>query len=73
MLRRFNSSGPCNPDQHYTVMRDALVARGQKLVDQGRYFTIFAPRSDHCFSAPYQRRGKTLCRSSRHISGLFSV
>jgi len=43
-MRRFNTSGPCDPDKHYTVMREALVASGQVLVDDGRYFTIFAPR-----------------------------
>jgi hypothetical protein len=43
-MRYFNTSGPCYPDEHYTVMREALVAKGQKLVERGRYFTIFAPR-----------------------------
>ena len=43
-MRVYNTSGPCDPAKHYTVMREALVAEGQKLVDQGRYFTIFAPR-----------------------------
>jgi hypothetical protein len=43
-MRVFNTSGPCDPDKHYTVMREALIARGQTLVKQGRYFTIFAPR-----------------------------
>jgi hypothetical protein len=43
-MRIFNTSGPCDPDKHYTVMREALVTKGQTLVDHGRYFTIFAPR-----------------------------
>jgi predicted AAA+ superfamily ATPase len=43
-MRVYNTSGPCDPAKHYTVMREALVAEGQKLVDQGRYFTIFSPR-----------------------------
>ena len=43
-MRRFNTSGPCDPDKHYTVRREALVASGQALVDDGRYFTLFAPR-----------------------------
>lgn len=43
-MREFNTSGPCDPDKHYTVMREALVAKGQVLVDRGRFFTIFAPR-----------------------------
>lgn len=43
-MRRFNSSGACDPEKHYTIMRQTLVSRGETLVDQGRYFTIFAPR-----------------------------
>lgn len=44
IMRIFNTSGPCDPDQHYTVMREELVTKGQRFVEQGRYFTIFAPR-----------------------------
>lgn len=43
-MRYFNTSGPCYPAEHYTVMREVLVAKGQLLVERGRYFTIFAPR-----------------------------
>lgn len=43
-MREFNTSGPCNPALHYTVMRDALIAAGQEKVRKGRYFTLFAPR-----------------------------
>ena len=43
-MRFFNTSGACIPEEHYTVMREALVAHGEKLVAQGRFFTIFAPR-----------------------------
>ena len=43
-MRTFNTSGPCDPAQHYTVMREALVAQGETLVAQGRFLTIFAPR-----------------------------
>lgn len=44
MMRKFNTSGPCDPKRHYTVMREKLVATGQELVNEGRYFTILAPR-----------------------------
>jgi len=43
-MRYFNTSGPCNPKEHYTVMRKALIDRGRDKVQKGRYFTIFAPR-----------------------------
>ena len=43
-MRYFNTSGPCDPERHYTLFRPTLLAKGQRLVDQGRYFTLFAPR-----------------------------
>lgn len=43
-MREFNTSGPCFPAEHYTVMRENLVAKGKQMVDRRRYFTIFAPR-----------------------------
>ncbi len=43
-MREFNTSGPCDPAQHYTVMREALIAKGFDKVRKGRYFTLFAPR-----------------------------
>jgi hypothetical protein len=43
-MREFNTSGPCDPAQHYTVMREALIAIGAEKVRKGRYFTLFAPR-----------------------------
>ncbi len=43
-MREFNTSGPCYPALHYTVMREALIAIGFDKVRKGRYFTLFAPR-----------------------------
>ncbi len=43
-MRRFNTFGPCDPKEHYTLLRPALVAQGVAKVRAGRYFTIFAPR-----------------------------
>ncbi|MBF0102223.1 MAG: AAA-like domain-containing protein [Desulfobacterales bacterium] len=44
MMREFNTTGPCDPALHYTVMRESLIAIGKEKVRKGRYFTIFAPR-----------------------------
>ena len=44
IMREFNTSGPCDPALHYTVMREALMLEGQKKVRKGRFFTLFAPR-----------------------------
>lgn len=43
-MRQFNTSGPCNPVRHYTILREALIAEGQERVRQGQYFTLLAPR-----------------------------
>jgi type II secretory pathway predicted ATPase ExeA len=43
-MREFNTSGPCDPALHYTVMREALMLEGKKKVNKGRFFTLFAPR-----------------------------
>jgi len=43
-MREFNVEGPCDPQLHFTVMREALVRQGIEKVEKGKYFTIFAPR-----------------------------
>ena len=42
--RYFNTSGPNIPSEHYTLMREELVAKGVEQVHKSRYFTIWAPR-----------------------------
>jgi AAA-like domain len=42
--KKFNSSGPNIPEQHYTINRTTLMAEGCELVKESRYFTLFAPR-----------------------------
>ncbi|MCP4699974.1 MAG: ATP-binding protein, partial [Gammaproteobacteria bacterium] len=44
MMREFNTTGPCDPALHYTVMREALMAVCIEKVKKGRYITLFAPR-----------------------------
>ena len=44
MQRYFNTSGPNIPSQHYTLMRENLIAKGMDFVEKERYFTIWAPR-----------------------------
>jgi hypothetical protein len=43
-MHEFNTTGPCNPTLHYTVMREALITTSLEQVKKGRYFTLFAPR-----------------------------
>ncbi len=43
-MRTFNTSGPNIPERHYTISRQKLIQRGLNLVQNERYFTIWAPR-----------------------------
>ncbi len=43
-MKEFNTSGPNIPHQHYTIQRTDLISKGLKLIEQERYFTIWAPR-----------------------------
>ena len=43
-MRRFNTTGPCDPEKHYTLIRQSLIDEGKQMVEEGRYFTLFAPR-----------------------------
>ena len=43
-MRRFNTSGPNIPEEHYTLSRLDLIEKGKELVHRNRYFTIWAPR-----------------------------
>lgn len=43
-MRVFNTSGPNIPAKHYTLLRETLVAQGIQMVQEERYFTIWAPR-----------------------------
>jgi len=43
-MRYFNTSGPNILEKHYTILRGLLLERGLQLVNDERYFTIWAPR-----------------------------
>jgi len=43
-MREFNTSGQNIQERHYTLMRPELVEKGLELVENERYFTIWAPR-----------------------------
>ena len=43
-MRTFNTSGPNIAEEHYTIERTNLINKGIDLVENKRYFTIWAPR-----------------------------
>ncbi len=42
--RFFNTAGPNKPDQHYTLPVLARLPGVRRLIDQGLYFVVHAPR-----------------------------
>lgn len=43
-MRYFNTTGPCDPAQHYMLAASARLPRARKLLEEGRYFVVHAPR-----------------------------
>ena len=43
-MKTFNTSGPNILGRHYTIERTELIKEGADLVENERYFTIWAPR-----------------------------
>ena len=43
-MRYFNTHGPVNAQEHYIVPRRALVEQLTTQIEQGKFFTIYAPR-----------------------------
>lgn len=44
MSRHFNTGGPCNPEDHYTVPPVPRLPEARDLIDQKGYFVVHAPR-----------------------------
>src|SRR3954469_3977788 len=44
MPRRFNTAGPNNPEDHYTLPTLARLPELRRLVDEKLYFVLHAPR-----------------------------
>ena len=42
--RRFNTTGPNNPTEHYTLPPEERLGRVMRLVSEKRYFTLHAGR-----------------------------
>jgi hypothetical protein len=43
-VRRFNTTGPCNPEHHYMVPVESRLPEMRRLVHGGDYFVLHAPR-----------------------------
>jgi hypothetical protein len=43
-VRFFNTTGPCDPARHYTLPAAGRLPRARRLIEEGRYFVVHAPR-----------------------------
>jgi DNA polymerase III delta prime subunit len=43
-MRFFNTAGPCEPDRHYMVPAAGRIPEARRLIDQGGYLVLHAPR-----------------------------
>jgi hypothetical protein len=43
-VRYFNTTGPCDPEQHYMLPAEARLPEAWPLVERGLYFIVHAPR-----------------------------
>jgi hypothetical protein len=50
-MKTFNTTGPCEPERHYMVPPEPRLPEARRLVTQGLYFVVHAPR----------QTGKTTC------------
>ncbi len=68
--RTFEKSGVVNPESSYYVSLENVVNSDKQdiktMVDQGRYFSIFAPRQSG--KTTFLERMCKNCTKSRHIS-----
>lgn len=43
-MRYFNTTGPCDPSRHYTLSATNRLPQARRLIEEGRYFVVHAPR-----------------------------
>jgi hypothetical protein len=43
-VKYFNTAGPCSPELHYMLPPGPRLPEARRLIEQGQYFVIHAPR-----------------------------
>jgi hypothetical protein len=43
-VKRFNTTGPCDPELHYMVPAEPRLPHARGLIEEGLYFVVHAPR-----------------------------
>jgi hypothetical protein len=71
MARWFNTSGPCNPTDHYMLPALRRLPQVQRLIDQRGYFVVHAPRQAGKTTA-LRALARQLTESGRYAALQFS-
>lgn len=71
-MRRFNTAGPCRPEDHYMLPAEARLPRVRKLVEQKGYFLLHAPRQSGKSTSLYSI-ARALTREGRFTAVVLSV
>lgn len=72
MQREFNTSGPCNPQDHYMLQPQDRLPQVQHLIDSKKYFVIHAPRQTGKTTALFTL-AKSLTESGKYVAVWLSM
>src|SRR5438552_2720253 len=72
MPRKFNTAGPCNPQYHYMLPAMRRLPTVRRLIDDGLYFVLHAPRQSGKTTA-LLTLARELTAEGRHVATLVSM
>lgn len=70
-MRFFNTAGPCVPELHYLLPPEPRLPQARKLIDEGQYFVVHAPRQTGK-TTTLATLARTLTAEGRYLAVRFS-
>ncbi len=67
MARFFNTTGPCNPDDHFMLPTEPRLPEVRPLIDKKLYFVLHAPRQSGKTTC-FQALARTLTAEGKHAA-----
>lgn len=71
MPRFFNTAGPCDPERHYMLPPERRLPEVRRLIEQGLYFVVHAPRQVGKTTA-FRALARELTAAGTHVAVLSS-
>lgn len=71
-MRYFNTTGPCVPSRHYTLPATSRLPQARRLIEEGRYFVVHAPRQTGK-TTTMAGLAREITAAGAHAALLFSV